>query len=404
MNRIYMDNAATSFPKPASVHKAMMRFATEIGASAGRGGYEEARIAGRLIQRCRKRLNRLIGGTDPNHVVFTLNTTDALNIAIRGIVFADARPKHLITTWLDHNSVLRPFNALTRHKHICCSHVTCDPATGLVDPDDISQAIRPETALIAVVHGSNVSGTLQPIGPIGRIARAHGIPFLVDAAQSLGHQLVNVQRDCIDLLAFPGHKGLLGPLGTGGLYIRPGLEQSMALIREGGTGSQSEQDVQPDFMPDRFESGSHNTIGIVGLSEAVAWILDQTIENLHRHEQTLMSIMLDALLDTDRMPGLRLLGPQTIDDRCGVFSVSVDGFDHPQGLADLLEYDYGILSRAGLHCAPLAHQSFSTHSLGGSTRLSFGPFLDKQDVQTACHALGSICREHAACSRISSGG
>jgi cysteine desulfurase family protein len=403
-----MDNAATSFPKPKQVHDAMLRFATEIGASPGRGAYAEAKEAGRLMFQCRRRLVELFNGEDPNHVVFTLNTSDALNMAIRGVTgFArqrdprGAQRNHVITTWLDHNSVLRPFNALAARRGVEQTRVQCDPQTGLVDPDDIRKAITPRTCLIAVVHGSNVTGTLQPIRAIGAIARERDIPFLVDAAQTLGHVPLDVRRDMIDLLAFPGHKGLLGPLGTGGLYIRPGVEQRMITTREGGTGSASEHDTQPDFMPDRFEPGSHNAIGIIGLSEGVKWVLDRGIDELWRHEQGLIRTMIGGLFDDADTPGLTLFGPQGVKDRCGVFSVRVApapgvGFDHPQALSDVLESEYGILTRSGIHCAPLAHQTFGTHATGGMTRLSLGPFLTVQDVKYACDALAQVCQRHAA--------
>jgi len=393
MRRIYMDNAATSFPKPPAVHEAMMRYATELGASPGRGAYAEAREAGRLMNQCRRRLNTLIHGENPDHIIFTLNTTDALNMAIRGLL---APGDHCITTWLDHNSVLRPYNRLVDEWKINATRIPCDPETGLVDPEDLRRAITPRTRLIACVHGSNVTGTLQPIREIGRIARAHDIPYLVDAAQTLGHLPIDVQADGIDLLAFPGHKGLLGPLGTGGLYIRPGIEKRLRTIREGGTGSASERDVQPDFMPDRFECGSHNAIGIIGLSEGVQWILDRGVDTLWEHERGLMAAMLGGLTEELAPPGLTLIGPKTMKSRCGVFSVRVDGFDHPQQLADLLERDFGILTRAGIHCAPLAHQTFGTHATGGATRFSFGPFLTVRDVQYACDALGEICMRQAA--------
>jgi len=394
--RIYMDNAATSFPKPKQVHEAMMRFATQLGASPGRGAYAEAREAGELMNRCRDRISRLINGENADHVVFTLNTTDALNIAIRGIVWADtSKRRHIVTTAMDHNSVLRPNNALCAHDHIDQTRVPCDPKTGLVDPDDIRKAITPDTCLVAVVHGSNVSGTMQPVAEIGRICRDMAVPFLVDAAQTCGHYPIDVQRDCIDLLAAPGHKGLLGPLGTGFLYIRPGVEKLMTTIKEGGTGSVSELDVQPDFMPDRFEPGSHNAIGIIGLSEGVQWILEQTVEKLWSHEQDLIRTALGGLTEWGEMPGLTLFGPQTIKHRCGVFSLRVDGFDDPLALSDLLEREYGILTRSGIHCAPLAHQTFGTHEVGGMTRFSFGPFLTVRDVQYMCDAVGQICIEHA---------
>lgn len=399
--RIYMDNAATSFPKPSAVHQAMLHFATELGASPGRGAYAEAREAGRLMLECRQRLCQLIGAdvAKPEQIIFTLNTTDALNLAIRGILLASTTSDkgHIITTWLDHNSVLRPYNALADQIGVEQSRIMCDPQTGLVDPDDIRKAIRPDTKLIAVVHGSNVTGTVQPIGEIGKIARGHDIPFVVDAAQTMGHVPLNVEDDFVDLLAFPGHKGLLGPLGTGGLYIRPGVEDRMTTVREGGTGSISENDTQPTFLPDRFESGSHNAIGIIGLSAGVKWILDKGIDSLWKHEQDLMRAFIGAM-EEGEMPGLTLYGPQGIKNRCGVFSVRIEGqpdIQQPQALSDLLEKEYGILTRSGIHCAPLAHKTFGTHEIGGMTRLSFGPFLTVQDVRFAVDALGHICQRIA---------
>ena len=389
-----MDNAATTFPKPPVVHEAMMRYATELGASPGRGAYAEAQEAGHLMVECRERINELINGESHDHVIFTLNTSDALNLAIRGIVDpilsrGRGETPHVITTHLDHNSVLRPFNKLVSDLGVEQSRVQCDLQTGLVDPDDIRKAIKPNTCLIAVVHGSNVSGTLQPVSAIGPIAREHDIPFLVDAAQTLGHMPVDVQRDMIDLLAFPGHKGLLGPLGTGGLYIRPGIERRMWTVREGGTGSISEQDTQPQFMPDRFEPGSHNAIGIIGLGAAVKWILEKGVDQLWSHERELIEIMTERLTN---MPGLTLFGPQGTENRCGVFAIRIEGFEQPQSLSNLLERDYNILTRSGIHCAPLAHETFGTHRLGGMTRFSFGPFTTKEDVEYTCDALEKICR------------
>ncbi len=398
IRRLYMDNAATSFPKPKAVLEAMTYYANELGASPGRGAYAEAREAGRLMNQCRERIARLIGAdaTCPEQIIFTLNTSDALNIAIRGIVLADtSRPRHLITTHLDHNSVLRPFNALCADGNITQTRVECDPKTGLVDPADIKAAITPDTCLIALVHGSNVTGTLQPIREIGVIAREHDIPFAVDAAQTCGHYPLNVEQDNFDLLAAPGHKGLLGPLGTGFLYIKPGMEKRMVTIREGGTGSISERDTQPDFLPDRFESGSHNAIGIIGLSEGVQWILDKGIDKVWLHEFELMKMMVEGLSDNGDLPGLTYFGPQGVAHRCGVFSIRIEGFDNPQTLSDLLEEQYGILTRSGIHCAPLAHELFGTRDRLGMTRFSFGPFLEKQDVKYACDALGQIIHEMA---------
>src|SRR5271170_8011366 len=246
--RLYMDNAATSFPKPPAVIEAMVRYATELGASAGRGGYAEAMETGGLIAECRRRLNQLFHGQGQNHFVFTLNCSDALNLAIKGLI-DPAVANHAICTHIDHNSILRPLNALQSRGWLEQTRVPIDPRTGLVDPDEIAAAVRPDTKLIAVTHVSNVTGTIQPIRQIGKIARDHGIPLVVDAGQSAGHLLIDLQTDGIDLLAAPGHKALLGPLGTGFLYIRPGLEKQLRPLKEGGTGSISDSDHQPDFLP-----------------------------------------------------------------------------------------------------------------------------------------------------------
>ncbi len=391
VNRVYMDNAATSFPKPPSVHAAMTRYATELGASPGRGGYAESVESGRLLSVCRQRINTLINGENPDHVIFTLNCSDALNLGIKGAV----RPgDHVITTQLDHNSILRPLNRLVADGVIEQTRVPVDPQTGLVGPDDIAKAIRPNTRMIALLHGSNVTGTMQDIEAIGRVAREHEVLYLVDAAQTLGHYPIDVQAVGIDLLAAPGHKGLLGPLGTGLLYIRPGVEKQMTTIREGGTGSVSEQDTQPELLPDRFEPGSHNTPGIVGLSEGVGYILKRGIEKMWAHEQALIKTMIESLTEWGQMPGFELFGPPTVKSRCGVFSVRVEGLE-PEALSGVLDSEYGVLTRSGLHCAPGAHDTLGTLARGGTTRFSFGPFLTTQDVKYACDALGQVCHRMA---------
>lgn len=386
--RLYLDNAATSFPKPRTVLEAMVRYATEVGASAGRGAYAEAQESGRVIRTCRERLNTLFNGADPNHFVFTLNCTDALSMAISGML----RPgDHAITTWMDHNSVLRPFNAMQAEGMITYDAVPVDPVTCVADPDDIRRSIRPNTRLIAVVHGSNVTGTVQRIPEIARIAREHGITLLVDAAQTVGHYPIDLQAEGIDLLAAPGHKGLLGPLGTGFLYIRPGLEKVLRPYRQGGTGSVSEQATQPEFMPDRFESGSHNAIGIAGLSAGVQWLLEKTVAAVHEHDRALCKFFMECV---DGVEGLRYFGPQGIKDRMGVFSVRVRDMD-PVELANRMEEEFGILTRPGLHCAPLAHQTIGTAppTGKGTTRLSFGPFVELMDVKYAADALARIALE-----------
>lgn len=414
--RIYLDNAATSFPKPPGVYDAMLRYATEVGASPGRGHYAESREGDRLIRRCRDRLNRLIGGENPDHVIFTLNTSDALNLAIKGVVRTrrlknPGAPVHIVTTAMDHNSVLRPLAALAE-EGVQTSYVAADAITGRIKPSDIAAAIRPDSALVAVSAVSNVSGTIQPVAEIGELCRRCNVIYLVDAAQALGHIPVNVRETHADLLAFPGHKGLLGPQGTGGLHIRPGVEDRLATTREGGTGSWSESDQQPRALPQRYEAGSHNTIGIVGLSEAAAWLLDRGIDAVRAHELDLITRFLDELRAGgcrmgSQTPGqgplasLRLLGPDTPEERVGVFGLVHDTLS-PAECASILEQHFGILCRSGLTCAPRAHDALGTLQ-GGSFRLSVGPFTTREDLRHAAGALRELCESSRTCAAAAPG-
>jgi cysteine desulfurase / selenocysteine lyase len=390
--RLYLDNAATSFPKPPTVMAAMTRYALEIGASAGRGAYVEAVESGNVLQRCREAIARLINGASASHVVFTLNCSDALNLAIKGLIDPRGSDQHVVCTAADHNSILRPLTALAETGAIEVTHVPIDPKTGLVDPQSIRRACRRNTKLIALTHVSNVTGSVQPIREIGRIARDVTVPLVVDAAQSIGHIPIDVQADCIDLLAAPGHKALMGPLGTGFLYLRPGMEKRLRPLREGGTGSRSDEPRQPEIMPDKYEPGSHNTIGIAGLLAGVEWLLDQGVDNIAAHEQHLIRTFIDGVLSIDRF---QYFGPQGVRDRTGVFSVRIDDLA-PIELARQLEQQFGILTRPGIHCAPLMHQAIGTTPFGGTTRLSFGPFVSVQDVKYATDALAQIAtlREH----------
>jgi len=401
--RIYLDNAATSFPKPEAVHDAMARYAHDLGASPGRGAYRESQESARLLNRCRERIAQLINLDAPENVVFTLNTSDALNLAIRGtlephihahLTNGTAKP-HVVTTWLDHNSILRPLNELQRRGLIEQTRVRCDPVSGLVDPARIRNAITPATALVATVHASNVSGTVQPVACIAKICRERNVLLAIDAAQSLGHRRVDMQELGVDLLAAPGHKGLLGPLGTGFLAIRPGVERLLWTVREGGTGSVSERDTQPTTMPDRFEAGSHNAIGIIGLSEGVAHILETGIDAIESRERELTHLMLDEL---HHIEGVRLIGPPAHEHRVGVFSLCIDGLTSHEAASEL-EQRSGVLARAGLHCAPLAHRTFGTLTdenegtdRAGTVRLSIGAFTTGADIHAAAHALGRLSR------------
>lgn len=401
--RLYLDNAATSFPKPAVVHEAMVHYATTIGASPGRGGYHESLEGGRFIAQCRHRLAGLFNSPDPTRIVFTLNASDALNLAIKGITHhhradPDTTSVHIIATCMDHNSVLRPLASLHNDPLGPPVHTTilpADPETGLVDPAELRRAIRPETILAIAPHASNVTGTIQPIADLGAVCREAGVPFLVDAAQTAGRIPIDLDAMPIDLLAFPGHKHLLGPLGTGGLHIHPGLDEQIDTLREGGTGTRSESENQPRELPDRYEPGSHNTLGIVGLAEGVRWITDQSVESLWAAERSHIQRFTEALTDRDAFPGLTLLGPKSTENRVGVFSITHDALG-PVELAMILESEFGLLTRAGLHCAPRAHELFRTSDSGGATRLSLGPFITPADIDHTLDSLRELCIHHAS--------
>lgn len=424
--RSYLDNAATSFPKPPGVAEAMHRYMTENGAP-GRGLYDEARSAAGLIRRCRERVCELIGAPKSQwaQVVFGYNTTDALNLGIQGIMMHAHRVRrnagsrggegsggkvHVVTTTAEHNSVLRPLNKFESEGICEWTRVKVDSRTGLVNVEELASALRPGvTTLVAVNHASNVTGTVQPIEAIGAAVRvrAAGAIFLVDGAQSLGHVPVDVERAKIDLLAFPGHKGLLGPQGTGGLWIRPGVEQRLDTVREGGTGNVSELESHPTMMPEKYEAGSHNTVGIAGLSEGIAWLQQQGIARIREHELELISLVLSRFDPVtgegigegrNGLQGLHLLGLAPIESRVGVFSFVHDGLS-PAELSTVLEMEYGILSRPGLHCAPLMHRTIGSWDpergvTGGACRLSIGPFTPREEVERALAALAEICHAH----------
>ena len=406
--RLYLDNAATSYPKPPCVIEAMTRYAEELGASPGRGAYDEARRSGELLWRCREAILRLAHGgreiASPERVIFTLNCSDALNLAIRGAVGRSNRingaPPHVVTTAMEHNSVLRPLNELRERGEVEVTIVPADPATGIVDPDEVLRAVRGDTALVAVVHASNVSGSIQPIGRIGPVLRARGVPFLVDAAQTIGHLPIDMDALGIDLLAFPGHKGLLGPLGTGALVMREGMDTLIDTVREGGTGSRSEEDTQPRELPDKYEPGSHNAIGIAGLLASCEWLLSRGVNSVAAHERELTEVVMRGMTPL-LGDSLRLLGPLNVEHRVGVFGLVVDG-TRPSDFADRLEREFGVLARAGLHCAPRAHETFGTktHARGaehaGATRLSVGAFTTVEDVERAVEAIGVIASNTVA--------
>ncbi len=378
--RRYLDNAATSFPKPPGVADAVADFIARQGASAGRGAYREALAAERILTDCRDGIRQLFCAASDDSVVFTLNGTDALNIAIKGLVSPGA---HVLTTVLEHNSVARPLKKMEDDRDVAWSTVPVDPRSTLLDPDAVRAGMRDNTELVVVNHASNVTGALQPIAEVAAICREAGALLLVDAAQSAGHVPIAFADWGVDLLATPGHKGLMGPQGTGVLLIRADLAERLDSLREGGTGSHSEQVTQPLDSPERFESGTHNLPGIAGLLKAVTWLAEQSIEHVRNHELALCRRMIDRLA---AVPNLQWYGPRTADRRVGVFCVRTETFE-PESLSAILESDFGILTRSGLHCAPLAHQTIATIEHGGATRFSFGAFTKREDVDAACDAL-----------------
>ena len=380
MRRIYLDNAATSWPKPPAVYDAVDRWQRENGAPAGRGAYDEAAETDRLVAAARRRTAAVLGVADPKRLVFALNGTDALHLAIQGLI----RPgDHVVTTVVEHNSVLRPLHQLAELRGVAVTHVGCN-AAGVVASDDLLRAVTSKTSLVVVSAASNVTGALQPL-EAGQELRRRGIPLVVDAAQTAGEIPIELDHDlpCCDLLAAPGHKGLLGPLGTGVLYVRPGLEDRLRSVRTGGTGTDSRSMAQPVAMPERYEAGNLNVPGIVGLNAATEFLLDRGLSALREHVVGLTTRLLEALRSIERTT---VYGPATADERVGVVSLNLEGYD-PQELAAVLATSFGIQVRAGLHCAPLMHRALHTDRLGGTLRVSFGPFNTSDDVDVFVDAL-----------------
>ena len=382
--RIYLDNAATSWPKPESVYRAVDRFQREIGAAAGRGAYGAGLEADRIVAAARNGIARLIGAGDPRQIVFTANGTDSLNLALHGWLRTG---DHVVTTVAEHNSVLRPLRELIERRQITVTRVPCD-AAGLVDPDDIRRALHPATRLVALVHASNVTGALQPVREIGQITRAHGAALLIDAAQTIGHLPLSVDEIGADLLAAPGHKGLLGPLGTGVLYVRKGREQELQSFRQGGTGTHSQEDRQPDSLPDKYEAGNLNMPGLAGLAAALDFLGREGIATIAAREAALADRLRAGL---QNVAGVTLYGPAYSNGRVGVASINIAGYD-PQEAAMLLDATFGIQVRGGLHCAPAMHESLCTLAGGGTVRFSLGAFNTEADVDAAIAGVAELAR------------
>lgn len=389
---IYFDNAATSWPKPAAVEAALHDYYRDAGGNPGRSAHRMSIAAARIVEHAREALAGLFNANDPSRIVFTHNATHALNLALYGLLQAG---DHVVTTSVEHNSVMRPLRHL-ESLGVELAVVPCGP-DGMLDVDSVRRAFRPGTRLLVTTHASNVVGTLIPVAALAALARERGVLCLVDASQTAGSIPIDVQKMEPDLLAFTGHKGLLGPTGTGGLYIREGVTLT-PLIR-GGTGSDSARETQPEFLPDMYESGTANVAGIAGLAAAVRFLSDIGIEAVMSHERTLVAQFLAA---ASGIPGLTVYGPRDAAARCAVVSFTVAGAT-PSEVGVLLDESFGIMARTGLQCAPAAHRTLGTFPTG-TVRFSFGWFNTRAEVDAAQEALRQIAMWAAAGTTLSVSG
>lgn len=376
---IYLDNAATSFPKPKEVATAVYDFMVNNGTSSGRGSYKKAMQSDYIVYECRKLIGKLFNFDNPKKVVFTSNVTDSLNIAMRGILKEN---DHVITSSLEHNAVWRCLKTLERDINIKIDTVECSK-DGITNPQDIKKYIKKDTALIVFTQASNVLGTIQPIREIGSIAREHNIPFLVDSAQSAGAMKIDVKEDNIDILAFTGHKSLLGPMGTGGLIINTDID--IKPLKAGGTGGDSAYEYQPDYYPNHLETGTSNVSGIAGLREAIKFLNKEGIENIHNKEKELTKYALEKL---ETVKDIEIYGPKDCEKMLSVISFNIKD-KRPEDVGSILDQKYDIMLRAGLHCAPTAHSVIGTKERG-TLRIGLGYFNEKEDIDKLVEALNNL--------------
>jgi cysteine desulfurase / selenocysteine lyase len=381
---IYLDNAATTFPKPKKVMRRMVETYLSVGVSPGRGSYDLAWEAQGVVWRTRQKIARFFGATDPERVIFTNNASDALNIAIQGMV----KPgDHVVSTHLEHNSVLRPLNHL-HDKGIIEYDLVRPDGQGYVHPDDVARAIMPATKLVVVTHASNVIGTVQPIAEIGRICEERGVPLLVDAAQTAGVIEIDMKAWHVAALAFTGHKSMLGPTGIGGLILD--RDTSIEQTRWGGTGIDSKSRFHTPAFPHRLEVGTHNLLGIIGLSESIGFLEEQSIGLIHKREMRLLKRLRD---DLSRIGGVTVYCANDLSNHVALLSANIDGLD-PEDIGEMLNHDFGIAVRTGLHCAPGVHEVIPT-TPRGSVRFSLGPFTTEAHIDRAVDAMAAIAGSRA---------
>jgi cysteine desulfurase / selenocysteine lyase len=384
-NLIYLDNAATSFPKPEDTYAFMDRFYRSHGVNPGRSGYDLCMETGAMVDETRALLTRFFNGTDPNRLVFSYNSTDSLNLALFGLL---QRGDHAISTTVEHNAVLRPLYHLSVHDGVEVDYVPFD-ANGFVDPDAIRARIRKNTKVVALNHGSNVIGTVQPAGEIGRICRDHGVHLVVDASQTAGKIPIDVQALNIDVLCFTGHKSLMGPTGIGGMYVQEHV--SIRRTRAGGTGVRSAQRAHLDEYPWHMEYGTPNVSGIAGLNAGVKWLQKQGLEAIEAHEMRLMQKLVDGLRP---VPGVTMYCQDSLENHIAVMMFNVDGFE-AGNTGTMLDVDHDIACRTGLHCAPLVHEQLGTAKIHGGVRFGIGPFNTDAHVEKAIAAVTEIAASRA---------
>ena len=385
MSLIYLDNAATSFPKPEDTYVFMDRFYRSHGVNPGRSGYDLCMEAGQLVDDTRKLLTAFFNGTDPNRLVFSYNSTDALNLALFGMI---GRGDHVVTTALEHNAVLRPLHHLSVEAGVEVEHVPFD-ARGFVDPGEIARRFKANTRLVAVNHASNVIGTVQPIAEIGRLCRERDIRLVVDASQTAGKLPIDVQAMNIDVLAFTGHKSLMGPTGIGGMYVREGVE--IRHTRAGGTGVRSAQRSHLDEYPWRLEYGTPNVVGIAGLHAGLKWILERGLASIEAHEARLLRMLVEGLR---AVAGVTLYCQDDLADHIAVMIFNIDGFEAGD-TGTILDVDHDIACRTGLHCAPRVHEQIGTDRIHGAVRLGIGPFNTDDHIAAAIRAVREIAASRA---------
>lgn len=386
MRKVYLDNGSTSFPKAPGVGQAMLDYIENIGCNVSRGGYRSSYSAAEKVLSAREKIRELFGFDRDNNVIFTPNVTFGLNYIIHGLLKSGDQ---LIISSMEHNAVARPAEA-ARVSGVSLEVAQCDES-GHLDTEDFKRRITPETKAVVMLHGSNVNGSLMPVAEVGKICSEKRIFFIVDAAQTAGVFPINMKEMKIDGLAFTGHKGLLGPQGTGGLLLNEKLAEALSPIIEGGTGSSSDSAVMPDFMPDKFEAGTINLPGILGLSAALDYIKEKGIDEIRSEELKLAKLFIAAF---ENCYDVRIIGPGADEERCPVVSLDFPEMDNAE-VAFRLDDEFGIMVRCGLHCAPMAHRTLKTFPKG-TVRFAFGHWNTTSEVDYTVEAIKKIIRDKRA--------